>query len=320
MTLTHPRVGAPSTNSSVPREEVPPPPSRLIGLDSRRRLAASGLALLSGLALAFGGYVLALSPIQEHRAQVVSYVRLRNALALGTQPVTPPIPAGTPVALVQIPSLGLSEVVLEGTSGATLMAGPGHLRTSVLPGQAGVSVLFGRRAAFGAPFRLIGTLTRGSEILTTTGQGVARYVVTDVGQSRGTASLVRAATEPGYGQLVLVTAGGTPYLPAGVVYVDARLQVGTGSAVASGAPAGAPFPEGPPVAAVGPAEFILGSDTAAMLPLALWSQLLLVVVLALSVAWTRYGRPTTWLVGVPIVLAVGWHVAEATARLLPNVL
>ena len=43
-------------------------------------------------------------------------------------------------------------VVVEGTTPGEPDAGPGHLRDTPLPGQAGVSVVFGRRATFGAPF------------------------------------------------------------------------------------------------------------------------------------------------------------------------
>lgn len=319
MTLTHSPAAATRLSAGPGGDAATPPvrPTRQDDPDLRRRVVVTGLAMVSALALSFAGFVVAVSPVQEHRAQLVSYVRLRNALALGTQPVAAPIPAGTPVALLQIPSLGLSEVVAEGTDGATLMAGPGHLRTSVLPGQAGTSVLFGRRAAFGAPFRAIATLRVGAEILTTTGQGVARYLVTDTGSAAvpPRARLAAAATA---GYLVLVTAGGRSYLPAGVVRVDATLQ--PGPPAAPGVTPTAPFPGVPPLGAVGPAESVLAGDTAATVPLALWSQLLLVIMVALSVAWTRFGRATTWLVGAPVVLAVGWHVAEAACRLLPNLL
>lgn len=283
-----------------------------------RRVLAASLGVLSVLALSFPLFVGVVSPLQEHRAQVVAYVRLRNALALGTQPVAAPIPAGTPVALLQIPSLGVSDVVLEGTTSGTLMGGPGHLRTSVLPGQAGVSVIFGRRAAFGGPFGRLSSLRRGAEVRTTTGQGTARYLVTGVSaaSAAGTIGVGPAAPGAGAGRLILVTAGGRDFLPAGADVVQATLQPGGAAAAA----AGAPFPAAAPLAVIGRGEGVLGGDTAATVPLALWSQLLLITAVGLSVAWVRLGRPSTWLVGVPVVLAVGWHVAEAAVRLLPNLL
>lgn len=312
MTLTHLPVDAPSVDA--PSVDEGP----LTAADPRRRVAAICLASVSVLALSFVVFVGAMSPIEEHRAQVVDYVALRNALALQTQPVSEPLPVRRPVALIEIPSLRLSEVVLEGTDSGTLMDGPGHLRSSVLPGQSGLSVLLGRHSAFGGPFRDIGLLRRGAEIVTTTGQGVARYTVVGTGRSGGSAAGRPTPPVASAGLLELVTAGGRSYRPSGVVWVDAvlvRATAGTGGSTAS-----SPFPADAPLPAVGPAEAALGGDPAATVPLELWSQLLLVVTAALAVAWTRFGRPETWLVGAPVVLAVGWQVAEAATRLLPNLL
>ena len=54
--------------------------------------------------------------------------------------------------MLDIPAIGIANmVVVEGTSPENLTLGPGHLRDTPLPGQAGISVVFGRRATFGAP-------------------------------------------------------------------------------------------------------------------------------------------------------------------------
>jgi len=48
------------------------------------------------------------------------------------------------VALLSIPAIGISAmVVVEGTTPENLTLGPGHLRDTPLPGQAGISVIFG---------------------------------------------------------------------------------------------------------------------------------------------------------------------------------
>jgi len=52
----------------------------------------------------------------------------------------------------------------------------------------------------------------------------------------------------------------------------------------------------------------------------LWGQLLLLCSVAVSIAWVRWGRASTWLVGAPVVLAVAWQVAREASRLLPNLM
>jgi hypothetical protein len=61
------------------------------------------------------------------------------------------VPTGTPTAVLEIPRLGVRGVVGVGTSSDALKSGPGHLRDSPMPGQAGASVILGgRRAGCGA--------------------------------------------------------------------------------------------------------------------------------------------------------------------------
>lgn len=130
------------------------------------------------------------------------------------------LPNGVPVAYLEIPSIGVHEYVVEGTDAGSLMTGPGHRRDTVLPGQAGTSVIMGRAASFGGPFSGIGSLQPGDTFSVVTGQGFHTYQVI------GT----RYAGDPGpavpgvdASRLVLETARGLPYLPAGVLYVDAQM-------------------------------------------------------------------------------------------------
>jgi sortase A len=107
--------------------------------------------------LGFAGYLYVLSSVQESRSQVLEYVRLRGELAGQVAPLGPTAPGspvavlgptapGSPVAVLGIPGIGVRNmVVVEGTSPENLTLGPGHLRDTPLPGQAGVSEIFGRR-------------------------------------------------------------------------------------------------------------------------------------------------------------------------------
>ena len=88
---------------------------------------------------------------------------------------------GRAIAVLDIRSLGLHEVVVQGTSAVDLMKGPGLLQGSVLPGTPGNSVIAGRRVTFGAPFGKVSTLKRGRTIKVIDGAGTFTYVVTHVG-------------------------------------------------------------------------------------------------------------------------------------------
>ncbi|MEZ5133698.1 MAG: sortase [Acidimicrobiales bacterium] len=55
-----------------------------------------------------------------------------------------------------------------GTTSTELMQGPGHYRDSVLPGEPGNAVIFGRRSTYGAPFGQLDQLEPGATINVTT--------------------------------------------------------------------------------------------------------------------------------------------------------
>ena len=81
------------------------------------------------------------------------------------------VSASIPVAVLAIPKLGLTEVVFEGTEASVLKDGPGHMRSTPLPGQAGVSVIMGRSTMYGGPFGRIGTLAPDDTLIVTDASG-----------------------------------------------------------------------------------------------------------------------------------------------------
>ncbi len=274
---------------------------------------STALAVLAALTLGFVGELTGLGALRHHRDQVTAYADFRADLANGVAPVGPTdadgvlLTEGSPVALLRIPDLGISEVVAEGTSSGVTMSGPGHRRDTVLPGQTGVSVVVGRRASFGGPFASLGNLAVGSTVSVTTGQGDARFTVTGV---RRAGDAGPTAIKAGGSRLVLVTADGPAYSPTGVLYVDADL-VGEPQLAPPAAWAAASLPA---------ADQLMAGDTRALVPLVLWSELLLLLVLALTWAVLRWGRWQTWVVGVPAVAVLGLAVIDQVARLLPNLL
>ena len=284
-----------------------------------RRGIGSAILILAACLLGFAAWVAFLSKLHYDRAQHHAYDALRIALAQGTAPVGPTqvvnpnennspselVPSGTPVAVLSIPRMGLRAVVLQGTTGSVLENGPGHLRDTQMPGQVGVSVIMGRRAAYGGPFSKLSTLNPGDPITVVTGQTVAQYQVLDLRRG-GDPSPPPPAT--GQSRLILVTADGAPFAPSGMLYVDADLT-------------SKPQPAPPMVlsaANLAPSENAMGTETQAWLPIVFWGQLLLLFTLALTLLWNYWGKWQTWVIAVPILGYLVLSVADEVTRLLPN--
>jgi sortase A len=267
------------------------------------------LVAVSALATWSVIYALVLSGLQEQRHQEELYTTLRQELAAGTAPIGAPIAPGVPVAVLDAPGAGLHRVVVvEGTSPAALQDGPGHRRDTVLPGQAGTSVVMGRGLTFGAPFRHLANLSVGDSVTVTTGQGTFRYLVDRLRRPGDPVP----GLEAGQGRLTLVTAVGsswqTVFAPGQVRYVDATL-VGTPVAAAPLAPSILPSSEG-----------VMSTDDGVLMPLVLWLEALVAAGVGIVLVRARWGLWPAWLAGAPVLVAVVWGTSSAAAQLLPNLL
>ncbi len=256
-------------------------------------------------------YVLVFSNIQHDRAQHKLYATYRAQLAQALAPLGGVIAPGTAVAVISIPDAGLTnEVIVEGTTSGDLEAGPGHLRNTPLPGQPGISVIFGRSVSFGGPFKHIAALQPGEDISVTTGQGTFTYQVDDV---RHPGQLIPAPPKTG-SRLTLVTSEGSGWRagwsPSQTVYVDATLHGKT-----------QPNPGGG-LSSTSSSEKVMATETdpVTLMQIVLWLQLLAVVVCLIAWVQTRWARGQLWLVGLPIVLAVLWGLSTTAVRLLPNLM
>ena len=264
-------------------------------------VVALGLLVLTGLLAAFGCYLFVGSGLAANRTQDVLYAELEDTLSQATVPVAGVIPPGTPVGIVAVPRLGLEQVFVEGSASEQTINGPGHKPDSVLPGQSGVSVLVGRRATFGAPFRELDQLQPGDRIIATTGQGKFVYVV----------DLVRTSDAPAVeieqvpARLTLVTSD-PAVTPSRTLTVTAQLR-------------GKAQPASTGVAAAPDNQPGQGSS-GRLVALMLWSQLLLLVTGIATWAGLKYGVRAIWIGAVPILLAILWNVFENIAVLLPNTL
>jgi sortase A len=87
---------------------------------------------------------------------------------------------GSAVARIEIPSIDVDKVVVEGVRDKDLREGPGHFPESPMPGQLGNSAIAGHRTTFGAPFGEIDEVELGDELIFTTPAGTFVYAVTDV--------------------------------------------------------------------------------------------------------------------------------------------
>jgi sortase A len=75
-----------------------------------------------------------------------------------------PLP-GDAIGKLEIPSIGVSEYVVEGTDTGNLRKGPGHYPETPLPGEPGTVAVAGHRTTYGAPFRDLDKVKRGDEII-----------------------------------------------------------------------------------------------------------------------------------------------------------
>lgn len=301
--------------AAEPEQLAPPPrkPRRVRRPRPGYQVFGTVLTLLGVLLIGFVADLAVVGSLRHARDQRTAYAHLRSELANATAPVSQTdvngalLRPGTPVALLEIPQLGIREVVLEGTSSGVLRSGPGHRRDTPMPGQQGTSVIFGRRAAFGGPFTDLPRLAPGDMFRVTTGQGTAVYRVTDLRLAGDPQPPVLAG---GAGRLTLVTAAGRRYLPEGTLRVDADL-------VSTPQPLGAvKFGS----ASLPAAEKSLATEPSAWVPVVLWGEALLLAALALTWARSRWGRWQTWVAAVPVLGWLGVAAAGEIARLLPNLL
>ncbi|MFJ3407148.1 sortase [Promicromonospora sp. NPDC090134] len=275
--------------------------------------AGAAILTVSLLLLAFVAHAAMFSAAQHSRAQVLAYDELRTSLAKAETPVGQLdlngdlVEPGTPVALLEIPAIGASEVVAESSTSRVLRSGPGHRRDTVLPGQAGTSVILGRQLSYGGPFASLDRLVPGDEIRVTTGQGTHTFQVFGL---RRAGDPLPEPLGPGQGRLELMTADGLELFPSGVLHVDAQLV--------------SDVQETPTKVLAEPAlpadEREMAGDEGA------WFTAFFVLVffaaagVALWWLWTSWGRWHAWLIGVPVLLALGVTCADIVMDALPNLL
>jgi sortase A len=269
--------------------------------------------VLSVLLLCFVAHVTLFGILQHARNQAAGYAELRVSLAQAETPLgqldlnDKLVADGTPIALLSVPKLGLSEVVRQGTTSDVTRLGVGHRRDSPYPGQAGTSVLYGRQSTYGGPFGGLPALVPGDTIKVTTGQGTYTFTVFGL---RRPGDPVPEDLGPKAGRLELVTADGPPLVSDSVLYVDASLK-------------GKPADSARTVLtghALDPSEKVMGVEPGGWLPLVFALQWLIVAAVLTRYLIQKWGRWQTWIVAAPVLLVLGATTADCAMTLLPNLI
>jgi sortase A len=138
------------------------------------RWARDILFLLGVVALTYVGYTLLEARLYQSSANDTLDAHIKTAEnASSTQP-KPAIRAGDAIGRLDIPRLGLSVAILQGTSPHILRLGAGHIEGTPLPGEPGNIGIAGHRDTF---FRGLKNIRKNDEIQLQTATGIQRYEV-----------------------------------------------------------------------------------------------------------------------------------------------
>ncbi|MGN6379047.1 MAG: sortase [Gaiellales bacterium] len=268
-------------------------------------------AILGALAGGFLVYEFWLTGLIQSRSQTRLLAEFKGSLLLDDTPALITPPAGQPVGLIQIPTIGVSQVIVQGISSADTKLGPGHDPSTPAPGQAGNAVVIGRRAAYGGPFAKLDQIKQGDKIMVLTRQGLFTYTVAHLRLvSLGDPAMAKSSTAS---RLTLITSD-PPYLGEQEIAVVARLTAKTLHNKGLQVPAPLPLP--PPGEKPG-----LSTDASAWGRILLWGELLIV---AIAGTWyllrRRWSTAVTYLLAAPILIALAFFFYGAIDVLLPPTL
>jgi sortase A len=252
--------------------------------------------------LLFFAYVYNFSGFQETRQQralLNEYTTSQREQLLSGKALA----EGKPAGILQIPNLGLKQVVVHGSTASDLLLGPGLMPGTAQPGSLGNAVIAGHRRIAGAPFADLYRLRPGDHVIVTTVHGRFVYQVERVGQARpGAPDPISPNRHP---ELTLVTS--SPSLAGGRLYVVAKLL---------STPVSVAIPRSPPSVA----ERGLQGDSSADLPAILLGLLLVIVLIGTFLAYRRWldNRWAIYLLTTPVAVAAALLWYAQLIRLLPG--
>ena len=203
----------------------------------------------------------------------------------GTDGTSAFLPVTDALALIEIPSINIAKIVVEGITPKDLRRGPGHFPKTPMPGEIGNSAIAGHRTSYDAPFGNLNTVSLDDTIYVTTPKGKFTYLVKEVSVVAPDKTSVLANT-PRVATLTLVTCH-PRFSTSQRLIVRAELSSTTPTTTSTSTPTNAPIPATtiPQVVEVTPPEAISDvsandfgkwfSDTSAIFPTLLCGALLI---------------------------------------------
>lgn len=128
-----------------------------------------------------------------------------DAVPVSAQIIPNDLENGDALARIEIPRIGVNDIVVAGVETGDLKRGPGHFPDTPLPGQLGNAAIAGHRTTYGQPFRNVDQLQNGDEIRVTTLNGVFVYRVTGQRIVAPSEYQVVATTDPTKANLTLTS-------------------------------------------------------------------------------------------------------------------
>jgi sortase A len=136
---------------------------------------ARNILLVSGiLALSYVAFTLVSARIYQKNAVLTLDKQIQaEEQHKAVQPARP-IKEGDVLGRIEIPRIGVSVAVLQGTTSRTLRLGVGHIKGTAFPGERGNIGIAGHRDTY---FRALKDIHKDDEIQLQTAVGIARYEV-----------------------------------------------------------------------------------------------------------------------------------------------
>lgn len=263
---------------------------------TRAAAVARALTVMGVLSLAFGLFQARIGDVSERRAQralrstLVQMLAAGSGFPRGVSGQVRQIAAGSPVAALDIPKIGVHKIVVEGAGAESLKAGPGVVSSSPLPGQPGQTIVVGRRTTFGSPFRHLDALVAGDQIKTVTPFGRFTYTVRETHTVPAGAV---AQLDPTAGSVLTLVTSDPPYVGDKALVVVADLK---------GDPS--TYQEPPRAASTDAGAFAFTGNPASEIGAVVTGVLFLGSLLVTDGLYRRWRRWPTYLLTTPIVLAL----------------
>jgi sortase A len=165
------------------RHLAPPPAHDPVGRVAqwmRHRPAARMVTSALSIGLLVGAVAMVGHPFYTNLAAGRIQAQLTHELAspeLREAYIGREIGEGESLTRIQIPSISVDVVVVEGTSESALRAGAGHYPETPLPCEIGNVAIAGHRTTYGRPFHNLDLLSPGDEIILSTPIGSCTYAV-----------------------------------------------------------------------------------------------------------------------------------------------